>query len=284
MHALDEKRAHRVRTYVEAMYQLFRGSANRLFFHETAKRQPDVGAGRAGADAQQRTRFAKKHTPPERHDAIHSELDLVVLGYWCATDRGYTCSQAEHGLLDAVSQSAWVRQAVRKENAWRLKGSQTEWLEVAKAAERVRLVPDAAARMQRLAHMFTLCARDQPTDYAFPPGHSEGQLMAYLMAHPQQGPMDLYLTRSPCRRCANGFARLSALHQMYANIVKNPTAHQGTPYQDFRREYEACGFGRWSIGWVLYGAPYTHRDDATDWAALERAQNNGSIAGCRRLA
>jgi hypothetical protein len=296
MHALDERRAHRVRANVEAMYHLFRGHANRLFFHETVKRQPDIGSGRPGAEAQQRTHFAQKHTPPERRDAIHSELDLVVLGYWCEGDTGYTCSRAEHGLLRAVH-SAWVREAVRKENAWRLKGSQKEWLEVAHAAERFRDVEDPATQMTRLGRLLTLCARGQPIDSAFPPGHAEGQMMAYLMTNPPRGPVDLYLTRSPCRQCANGFARLSALHKMYDNILKNLPAHDGKvrltagvggpayelSYEEFRHEYEECGFGRWSIGWVLYGAPYAHPADTTDWAALERAKANGSIAGCERL-
>ena len=74
---------------------------------------------------------------------------------------------------------------------------------------------------------------------------------------------------------------------MYHDITtQNPQAYKGArrlEYDQFRNDYEDAGFDRWKIGWILYGAPYEHRENQTDWAALDRAVRNRSISGHRRL-
>jgi len=295
MSQFDPRRAAQVRSSTESLSELFREIANRLFFRETVKRQPDIGAGRPGEEAQRRTRLANS----DSGRAVTSEVDLVLLGYWWDGGVAYTCSAAERSLLRIVSHSAWVRGAVQKENAWRLKGRQQEFMDLLQAAQRIRQAVAATSQMERLARMISLCTPDLPINRAFPPEHAEGQMVALLMEteQPPKGPVDLYLTRSPCRYCANGFARLSKLHDMYREITRNPPAHQGSrrlededrsgrnydySYDQFRKDYEDAGFDRWKIGWILYGAPYVDRENRTDWAALDRAVRNGSISGHRR--
>jgi len=285
MSLFDPRRAAQVRSTTESLCELFRENANRLFFRETVKRQPDIGAGRPGEEAQRRTRLASS----DSGRAVTSEVDLVLLGYWWDGGVAYTCSAAERSLLRIVSHSAWVRGAVQKENAWRLKGRQQEFMDLLRAAQRIRQAVDATSQMERLARMISLCTPNLPIDRAFPPEHAEGQMVALLMEteQPPEGPVDLYLTRSPCRHCANGFARLSKLHDMYHDITtQNPQAYKGArrpEYDQFRNDYEDAGFDRWKIGWILYGAPYENRENQTDWAALDRAVRNGSVSGHRRL-
>ena len=285
MSLFDPRRAAQVRSTTESLCELFRENANRLFFRETVKRQPDIGAGRPGEEAQRRTRLASS----DSGRAVTSEVDLVLLGYWWDGGVAYTCSAAERSLLRIVSHSAWVRGAVQKENAWRLKGRQQEFMDLLRAAQRIRQAVDATSQMERLARMISLCTPNLPIDRAFPPEHAEGQMVALLMEteQPPEGPVDLYLTRSPCRHCANGFARLRKLHDMYHDITtQNPQAYKGarrSEYDQFRNDYEDAGFDRWKIGWILYGAPYENRENQTDWAALDRAVRNGSVSGHRRL-
>jgi hypothetical protein len=301
MSPFDLGRATRVRSSTEALHNLFIGNANRLFFLETAKRQPDIGSGRPGRAAQQRTQFSRNFSSNKpRVPNISSDVDLVLLGYWWDRDFGYTCSGAENRVLRAVSRSAWVKMAVTKENAWRLKGTQQELAELVRAAHHIRQAVDAEAQMNRLTRMLTMCSQKETAGEAFPPDHAEGQLMALLMGSqdPPKGEVNLYLTRSPCDRCSRAFAGLHRLHSLYGQIIKNPQAHKGGrdfrdpetnknisyAYEnDFKRDYEQCGFDRWKIGWILYGAPYEDPKHRTDFAALDRATRDGSISGHRRL-
>jgi hypothetical protein len=294
MTPFDPRRADQVRESTDSLFKLFRASANRLFFLETVKRQPDIGSGRPGWKAQQRTRLAQSGPG----SAVDSESDFVVLGYWWDGGTAFTCSGRECSLLKIVGRSEWVQQAVLKQNAWRLKRRHREFPELLRSIHSVRQAVDAPGQLKRLGRMYSLCTENLPLESAFPPWDAEGQMIARLMESkkPPRGQVDFYVTQSPCRDCANGFARLSTIHNMYREITQNPRAHQGGrrldgnsqdggmySYDQFKNDYEAAGLQHWKVGWVLYGGVYQSDVRPTDWGALRKAETSGSIAGCRHL-
>ena len=65
---------------------------------------------------------------------------------------------------------------------------------------------------------------------------------------------------------------------IYGNIQANPIAHGGRQFAEFRRDFEAGGLDRWTIGGLYYGRLYDG-EKRTDLSLLERAVQDHGI-GC----